>query len=119
MPRSWAWHGSCCSGQPMEPMEAIDTQALSTVHGGFGAILGALIQQAPAIITAIGSLKGGGGGGTQTASTQPQAQPTATAPLSAPPTPPTQMASAPATSACRCCADPIGAASVQNIVRIG
>jgi|SRR5687768_5272019 hypothetical protein len=105
-------------------MEPIDTQALTTVRGGFGAILGALLQAAPGIINSVSGLVSAskGGGGAQTA----QAQPSATAPVSAPtggPPMPTQMASGPtagpAASACRCCADPIGAASVQNIVRIG
>jgi hypothetical protein len=108
----------------MEPIESIDPQALATVHGGFGAILGALLQAAPGIINSVTGLvsasKGGGGGGTQTASAQPQVQPPATGPTAGAPTAaaPTQMASVPAASACRCCCDPIGAASVQNNVRI-
>jgi hypothetical protein len=113
----------------MEPIETIDTQALSTVHGGFGAILGALLQAAPGIISSVSGLVSAskGGGGAQTASAQ--AQPTAGAPTSLPPSAamgptaaPTQMASGPsgpAASACRCCCDPVGAASVQNMVRIG
>jgi hypothetical protein len=102
----------------MEPIETIEPRALATVHGGFGAILTALISQAPAIISAFK----GGGGGAQTASAQPQVQPPTAQPLPQPPggpVAPTQMASAPATSACRCACDPIGAASVQNNVRIG
>ena len=108
----------------MEPLEPIDTQALSTVHGGFAAILSALLQAAPGIISAF---KGGGGGGPQMAGAQ--GQPTAAGPTSIPPGPaagptaaPTQMASGPsgpAASGCRCCSDPMGAASVQNMVRIG
>ena len=107
----------------MEPIETIDTQALATVHGGFGAILGALLQAAPGIINSVTGLvsasrSGGGSGATQTASTQPQA-PAASATAAASTTAaPTQMASVPAASACQCACNPIGGASVQNNVRI-
>ena len=102
-------------------MEPIDSQALSTVRGGFGAILGALLQAAPSILQGVSGIisasKSGGGGG-QTAVAQ--AQPPAAAP--APPAAaamPTQMASAPSGGSCRCCCDMLSAASVQNFVRIG
>jgi hypothetical protein len=107
----------------MEPIESIDTQALATVHGGFGAILGALLQAAPGILQGVSGIisasKGGGGGATQTASAQPQAPAAGATAAASVAAAPTQMASAPAASACRCCCDPIGAASVQNNVRIG
>src|SRR5262245_1884755 len=108
-------------------MEPIETQALETVRGGFGAILGALLQAAPGIINSVSGLvsasKGGGGGGTQTAAAQ--TQPSPAAPLSAPTAAaPTQMASGPTTSgpaasACQCACSMMGSPSVQNIVRIG
>src|SRR5678815_264339 len=123
MPRSWAWHGSCSGRQAMEP---IDSQALENVRGGFGALLGALIQGAPGIINSISGLisasKGGGGGG-QTAVAQAQS-PASTAPMSTPPSmpeAPTQMASAPSGGSCACCCSGMlpTAPSVQNSVRIG
>lgn len=102
-------------------MEPIDLQTLSTVRGGFGAILGALLQSAPSIISSISGLvsasKGGSG---QTAVAQ--GQPPAAAPTGAPaqPASPTQMASAPSggSSPCSCCSGMLGP-SVQNFVRIG
>ena len=106
-------------------MEPIDSQALENVRGGFGAILGALLQAAPGIINSVSGLvsasKGGGGGG-QTAVAQ--TQPTAAAPMSTPPSmpaAPTQMASAPSGGSCACsCSSMLPTApSVQNSVRIG
>ena len=104
-------------------MEPIEAQALETVRGGFGAILGALLQAAPGIINSVSGLVSAskGGGGAQTASTQPQPQPTAAGPLPAAGGggPPTQMASGPAASGCQCACNLIAPASVQNSVRIG
>jgi len=101
-------------------MEPIDSQALSTVRGGFGAILGALLQAAPGIMQGVSGIISAskGGGSTQTAAAP--AQPPTAAPTSAAPSlqPPTQMASAPSGGGCRCCSDML-APSVQNIVRIG
>ena len=46
-------------------MELIDSQALATVRGGFGAILGALLQAAPGIMQGVSGIisasKSGGG----------------------------------------------------------
>ena len=123
MPQSWLWHGSCSGRQAMEP---IDSQALSTVRGGFGAILGALLQAAPGILQGVSGIisaskSGGGGGQTAVAQAQP---PAAAAPPSAPPAmsaPPTQMASAPSGGSCGCCCSGMlpRAPSVQNFVQIG
>jgi hypothetical protein len=105
-------------------MESIDPQVLTSVRGGFGALLG-LLQAAPGILQGVTGLIGAlkGSGGTATASAQPQPQPTMATPPSAAPAaaaPTTQMASSgPPGGACRCCCDPIGASSVTNIIRIG
>jgi hypothetical protein len=102
-------------------MEPIDSQALSSVRGGFGAILGALLQAAPTIMQGVsGIISASKGGGGNPPTTTAQLQPPATGPTSAAPSqPPTQLAAAPSGGGCRCCSDMLGAASVQNIVRIG
>jgi hypothetical protein len=105
-------------------MEPIELQALETVRGGFGAILGALLQAAPGILQGVSGIisasKSGGSSATQATSAQPQTQPTAAGPLPAAGGggPPTQMASAPAAGACQCACNLIAPASVQNSVRI-
>ena len=103
-------------------MEPIDSQALSTVRGGFGAILGALLQAAPSILNGVsGIISASRSGGSSPQTATAQAQPATMTPTSAAPslsTPPTQMAAAPSGGGCQCCSGMLGP-SVQNIVRIG
>lgn len=92
-------------------MQPIDREELVTVTGGFAALLGALLQAAPGIISAF---KGGGGGGPGAATPQ-QAGPAQAAPEQA--GPPQAMASAAG-------ANPLASfmpmiSSIMQLVRIG
>jgi hypothetical protein len=103
-------------------MEPIDPRALTSVRGGFAALLGTLPGLFSSVTGLIGALKGSGG--TATASAQPQPQPTMATPPAASGAAGPQMQTAAAADptggagACRSCCDPIGS-SVTNIIRIG
>jgi len=89
----------CPAGQagrvPTPDLASLDHQALALVNGGFGALLGALLQAAPGILQGvsgiIGAAKSGGSAGSAPAGptqAQPQPQPdpsAAQAMASAPP----------------------------------
>lgn len=105
-------------------MQPIDPQALSTVTGGFGAILGALLQAAPGILQGVSGIisaskSGGGGGQTASAAAGP--------PQPGGPAPATQASAqsvasaAPGGSAspCACCSNPLGSMATMSMVRMG
>jgi hypothetical protein len=81
-------------------MQPIDPQALSSVHGGFAALLGAL----PGILQGVGGIiaasKSGGSKGS--AEPPPSAGPAQPAPAPAP-APSPSPAPAPSQSPCACC----------------
>jgi hypothetical protein len=99
-------------------MQPIDDRDLALVHGGFGAILGALLQAAPGIINSVSGLvsasrSGGSPGGGATATAQ-----------AGPAQPPQQMASASASTAsaaCTACVAPLQPApmSMSSSIAIG
>jgi hypothetical protein len=78
---------------PTPDLASLDRQALALVNGGFGALLGALLQAAPGILQGvsgiIGAAKSGGSAGSAPAGptqAQPQPDPSAAqAMASAPP----------------------------------
>lgn len=95
IPRGSAWHAACSRSNGMEPIDptatpdlaSLDPESLALVNGGFGALLGALLQAAPGILQGVGSIisaarSGSSGGAPGPDPTQAQPQP---APSAAPP----------------------------------
>ena len=56
-------------------MQPIDRQALASVHGGFGALLGALLQAAPGILQGVSGIIGASKAGLCAAGAAPAAGP--------------------------------------------
>lgn len=105
------------SGDVATPhLASLDRQELALVNGGFGALLGALLQAAPGILQGVSGIisasKGGGGSGSAPA---PAAAPAAAPPQ---PDPATAQASAAPSSSPAPSASPVGFPQVL-VIRFG
>ena len=72
-----------CAMQPIDPpatpdLASLDPESLALVNGGFGALLGALLQAAPGILQGVSGIisaaKSGGGSGSAPAAAPAQGQ---------------------------------------------
>ena len=94
-------------------MQPIELNQLSTVRGGFGALIGAALQAAPGILQGISGIIAASKSGGQQAAPAPAPAPAAPEPAPAP---------APAASPCACACNPLGSTgspSVSTMVKIG